>query len=261
MRASIVITAAVLAALALAPVSALATTTIEVGDNGTSIVVDGTTISTSNVTLAQLAELRGVPPETVKVALGGTAVNTPAAAAVEALVAALGLESTLSSALDAISKQTGGAVSPPAALRQTIQRLGQPGRTGANGAAGSGGAAGPTGAAGGAGGNSGSAGAGAGKAKANKRLTLRAAKRSLRGRPGSRVRVRFTVSSAAMLVYGGSKLAGGLRTVKAGKNVLSLKLPVKRGGYKLVLTALSTPDGQRARTTIVLHAAGPRKGR
>jgi hypothetical protein len=252
---AIAATAAALMAVALFPSPGLATSKIEVGVNGTSIVVDGTTISTSDLTLAQLAKLQGVPPATVKAELDGVALNTPAAPIVEALVAALPLEATLASVLESISNATGGAVSPQAALRQVIGDEGQPGAAGANGANGSGGAPGSSGAAAGPG-----AGAGAGKAGAKKRFTLRAAKRSLKGRPGVRVRVRFNVSSAAKLSYSGRKLVKGSRKVKSGANVLSFMLPRRHGNYKLVLQAVSTPDGQRAQTTIMLHDAAARKG-
>jgi hypothetical protein len=249
---AIAVAAAALATVALFPAAGLATNKIEVGVNGTSIVVEGRTISTSNLTLAQLAELQGVPPGTVKIELDGVALNTPAAPAVQALVAALPLEATLASVLERISSATGGAVSPQRALRQVIGGEGQPGAAGANGADGGGGAPGTAGAGAGPGGVS---GAGAGKAGARKRFTLRAAKRSLKGRPGSRVRVRFNVSSAAKLSYSGRKLAKGSRKVKSGANVLSFTLPRRHGNYKLVLQAVSTPDGQRAQTTIVLHDA------
>jgi hypothetical protein len=256
---AIAATAAALATVALFPASGLATNKIEVGVNGTSIVVNGTTFSTSNLTLAQLAKLQGVPPATVKLELDGVALNTPAAPAVEALVAGLPLEATLASVLEGISSATGGAVSPQTALRQVIGDEGQPGAAGANGANGSGGAPGSGGAGAGAGPGAAS-GAGVGKAGAKMRFTLRAAKGSLKGRPGSRVRVRFNVSSAAKLSYSGRKLARGSRKVKSGANVLSFMLPRRHGNYKLVLQAVSTPDGQRAQTTIVLHDATARKG-
>jgi len=246
---AIAATAAALATVALFPAAGLAI-------NGTSIVVNGTTISTSNLTLAQLAKFQGVPPATVKAELDGVALNTPAAPAVEALVAGLPLEATLASVLEGISSATGGAVSPQTALRQVIGDEGQPGAAGANGANGSGGAPGSGGAAAGPGT---SGGAGSGKAGAKKRFTLHAAKRSLKGHPGSRVRVRFNVSSAAKLSYSGRKLAKGSRKVKPGANVLSFMLPRRHGNYKLVLQAVSTPDGQRAQTTIVLHDATAKK--
>ncbi len=256
---AIAATAAALVTVALFPAAGLATNKIEVGVNGTSIVVNGTTISTSNLTLAQLAQLQGVPPATVKAELDGVALNTPAAPAVEALVAGLPLEATLASVLDGISSATGGAVSPQTALRQVIGDEGQPGTAGANGANGSGGAPGAGGASAGAG-AAGGGGTGVGKAGAKKRFTLRAAKRSLKGRPGSRVRVRFNVSAAAKLSYSGHKLVKGSRKVKAGANVLSFMLPRKHGNYRLVLHAVSTPDGQRAQTTIALHDATAKKG-
>lgn len=166
---ALAVTAAALATVALFPAAGLATNKIEVGVNGTSIVVNGTTISTSNLTLARLAELQGVPPATVKAELDGVALNTPAAAAVQALVAGLPLEATLASALESISSATGGAVSPQTALRQVIGDEGQPGAAGADGTNGSGGAPGTGGAA-----------AGPGAAKRERRSASRCARPSAR---------------------------------------------------------------------------------
>ena len=101
------------------------------------------TISTSNLTIAQLAKLQGVPAATVQLELDGVAADAPAAQAVAALIAGLPLETTLATALDDISKATGGAVSPQSALRQVIEDEGTPraaGANGGNGAAGAGGA-------------------------------------------------------------------------------------------------------------------------
>jgi hypothetical protein len=85
---------------------------------------------------------------------------------------------------------------------------------------------------------------------------------SLKGRPGSRVRVRFSVSAAAKLSYSGRKLARGSRAVKSGANVLMVKLPHKHGTYTLGLKAVGS-DGQSAQTTVALHAAAKKasKGR
>ncbi len=262
---AVVASAATLGALAVLPAQGLAAETIEVGLGGTSIVVNGTTISTSNLTIAQLAKLQGVPPTTVKAELDGLAAETPAASTVEALVAGLPLETTLASALEDISNATGGAVDPQTALRDVIEdegvlgaaaSSGQSGRSGAGGSSGANGSAGAS-AAGAAGANGSTTGGG--KAPAKKRFTLRAAKRSLKGRPGSRVHLRFNVSSAAKLSFSGRKLSKGSRTVKAGANVLTFQLPRKHGNYKLVLQALSTPEGQRAQTTIALHDAAVKK--
>ncbi|HEY2571108.1 MAG TPA: hypothetical protein VGI27_06525, partial [Solirubrobacteraceae bacterium] len=218
----------------------------------TSIVVNGTTISTSNLTIAQLAKLQGVPATTVQLELDAVAANTPAAGAVKALIASLPLETTLAKVLDQLSSATGGVVSPQSALRQVIEDEGTPGAAGANGANGAGGAGGGSGAsgAGGAGTPAGAPGAGATPAK--KRLSLRAGSRSLKGRPGSRVRVSFSVSDAAKLSYSGRKLAKGSRSVKPGANVLMVKLPRKHGTYQLVLKAVGA-DGQSAQTTVALH--------
>ncbi len=248
---AIVATTAALGGVASFAAPGLASDTIKVGVNETSIVVNGTTISTSNLTIAQLAKLQGVPASTVQAELDGVAINTPAASAVEALVAGLPLETTLATVLNDISGTTGGLVSPQSALRQVIEDEGTPGASGANGSNGSNGSGGTAGA--GAGSPAGGA-AGAGSTPAKKRLSLRAGSRSLKGRPGSRVRVRFNVSSAAKLSYSGRKLAKGSRKVKAGTSVLTVKLPRKHGNYQLVLKAVGA-EGQSAQTTVALHAA------
>jgi hypothetical protein len=247
--------AAVLGGLAAFPAPGLATDTVKLGVGEASVVVNGTTISTSNLTLAQLAKLQGVPAATVQAELDGIAANTPVASAVEALIAGLPLESSLATALNELSAATGGAISPQTALRDVIEDEGLPSTrfdgngnstSGANGSAGAAGANGSSGA-------NGSAPAGATPAK--KRFTLSASSRSLKGHPGKRVRVRFNVSSAARLSYSGRKLAKGSRAVKPGTNVLTFMLPRKHGNYSLVLKAISTADGQRAQTTVVLHDA------
>jgi hypothetical protein len=252
---AIVATAAALGGFASFAAPGLASNTIKVGAGETSIVVNGTTISTSNLTIAQLAQLQGVPATTVQLELDGVAVNSPAASAVKALVAALPLETTLAAVLDAISKATGGAISPQAALRQVIEDEGTPGASGANGSSGAGGASGANGAGTPSGGS-----ATGGSTPAKKRLSLSAGSRSLKGRPGSRVRVRFTVSAAAKLSYSGRKLAKGSRAVKSGANVLTVKLPHKHGTYMLVLKAVGA-DGQSAQTTVALHDAAAKKAR
>jgi hypothetical protein len=251
----IVATTAALGAVAALAAPGFATNTIKVGAGETSIVVDGTTISTSNLTIAQLAKLQGVPASTVQLELDGVAANTPEAAIVEALIARLPLETTLESALNQLSGATGGAISPQTALRQLIEDEGTPGRAGGSGANGAGGSSGASGA-GGAGTAPGSSAAGSTPAK--KPLTLRAASRSLTGRPGSRLRVRFTVSAPAKLSYSGRRLAKGSRAVKPGAGVLIVKLPRRHGNYQLVLKALGT-DGQRAQTTVTLHDAASRR--
>jgi hypothetical protein len=250
---------AALGGLAIFPAPGLATNTVKVGAGESSVVVNGTTISTSDLTLAQLAKLQGVPAATVQAELDGIAANTPAASAVEALIASLPLESSLATALDTLSTAGGGAISPQTALSDVIADEGRPstafdssGNPTGGASGGSNGSAGANGASG----DSGADGAGApGASPAKKRFTLNASSRSLKGRPGKRVRVRFNVSSAAKLSYSGRKLAKGSRKVKSGANVLTFVLPRKRGNYKLVLRAMSTPDGQRAQTTIVLHDA------
>jgi hypothetical protein len=252
---AIAASAAALGGLAVLPASGLASDTVKVGVGEASVVVNGTTISTSNLTLAQLAKLQGVPTATVQAELDGIAANTPAASAVEALIAGLPLESSLATALNDLSAATGGAISPQTALSDVIGEEGQPSAAfngsgtptgaGSTGAAGAGGASGSNGA-------NGSAAAGPGAAK--KRFTLSASSRSLKGHPGKRVRVRFNVSSEAKLSYSGRKLAKGSRKVKTGANVLTFMLPRKHGNYSLVLQAVAS-DGERAQTTVVLHDA------
>jgi hypothetical protein len=254
---AIVASAAALGGLAALPAGAFAADTVKVGVGESSIVVDGTTISTSNLTLAQLAKLQGVPAATVQAELDGIAASTPAASAVEALISGLPLESSLATALDDISTATGGAISPQTALRDVIADEGQPSSgfdSNGNATGGGSGGSGSPGA-GGANGANGANGSSSGTGAAKKRFTLSASSRSLKGRPGKRVRVRFNVSSTAKLSYSGRKLAKGSRKVKPGANVLTFTLPRKHGNYSLVLQAVSTPDGQRAQTTIVLHDA------
>jgi hypothetical protein len=250
---AIAATTAALGGVASFAAPGLASDTIKVGVGETSIVVNGTTISTSNLTLAQLAKLQGVPTTTVQAELDGVAVNTPAAAVVQALIAGLPLETSLATALNDLSGATGGLVSPQSALRQVIEDEGTPGAAGASGSVGGNGAGGAPGA-GGAGAPPAGGATGGGLTPAKKRLSLRAGSRSLKGRPGSRVRVRFNVSSAAKLNYSGRKLSKGSRKVKAGANALMLKLPRKHGNYQLVLKAIGT-DGQIAQTTVALHDA------
>ena len=251
---AIVATTAALGGVAGLAAPGLAASTIKVGAGETSIVVDGTTISTSNLTIAQLAKLQGVPASTVQLELDGVAASTPEAAIVEALIARLPIETSLDSVLNQLSGATGGMISPRTALRQIIEDEGIPGRAGASGANGSGGSSGGSGA-NGAGTVPGSSSRGSTPIK--QRLTLRAS-RSLSGRPGSRLRVRFTLSAAAKVSYGGRKLAKGSRTVKPGTSVLMVKLPRQHGTYRLVLKAVGA-DGQRAQSTITLHDAATRR--
>jgi hypothetical protein len=259
---AIAVSAALLGGLAVFPASGLATDTVKVGVGESSIVVDGTTISTSNLTLAQLAKLQGVPATTVQAELDGIAANTPVASAVEALIAGLPLESSLATALGDLSAATGGAISPQTALGDLIDDEGRPSTAfDSNGNPTAGGGAGTPGANGASGGNGANGTAAAGTSPAKKRFTLSASSRSLKGHPGKRVRVRFNVSSAAKLSYSGRKLGKGSRKIKPGANVLTFKLPRKHGNYSLVLQAVSSPDGQRAQTTIVLHDAAAKRAK
>ncbi len=256
---AIVAAAAALGGIASFAAPGLAANTIKVGAGETSIIVNGTTITTSNLTIAQLAKLQGVPASTVQAELDGVAANTPAADAVKALIAGLPLETTLATALNQLSGATGGLVSPQTALRQVVEDEGTPGAAGASGGNGGNGAGGGSGASGSGGAGTPAATPGAGATPAKKRLSLRAGSRSLKGRPGSRVRVSFNVSDAAKLSYSGRKLAKGSRSVKSGANVLMVKLPRKHGNYQLVLKAVGA-DGQSAQTTVALHDIVARKG-
>jgi hypothetical protein len=242
---AIAATAAALAGVASSAAPGAASTTLRVGVGETSIVVNGTTISTSNLTLAQLARFKGVPIVTLQAELDHVAVNTPAVRVVEALIAGLPLETTVASALNALSGATGGLITPQAALRQVVEGEGATGAAGANGSDGASGAPGSA---------TRSGGVPVAGPQAKKRLSLHVGSRSLKGRPGSRVRVHFSVSSPAKLSYSGRKLASGSRNVRPGASVLSLKLPRRHGNYRLVLKAVSA-DGQSAQTSVALHDA------
>jgi hypothetical protein len=244
---------AAITALAACPAPGLATDNITVGAAGGTIVVNGTTISTSNLTLAQLAKLQGVTPATVDLELDGLAAGSPVASAVEALVRTLSDETPLGTALEDISNVSGGAISPQTALRQLVEDEGQPGSAGAGGSSGNSGGSGTPGA-------NGAPAAPApapvlAPAPSKTAFTLRASSASLKGRPGSRVRVSYKVSSAAKLSYSGSKLAKGSRKVPAGTGVLMVKLPRKHGNYRLTLKALSAVGSQSAQASVVLHDA------
>jgi hypothetical protein len=234
-----------LASLAILAAPGLAANSIAVGAGGTTIVANGTTISTSNLTLAQLAKLQGVPASTVGLELDGVAAGTPAASAVDALVTSLPAEATLATALDELSSASGGLISPQTALRLLVQDEGQPGASGGNGSNGGSGT-----------GVNGSPGANASVASGvspKTSFTLRVTSPSLKGRPGSRVRVSYTVSSAAKLSYGGNKLAQGSRNIRSGAGVLTVKLPRRHGTYRLTLKAVSATEGKSAQASVMLN--------
>ena len=242
---AIIVAALALGSLAMLPAPGLASNSITVAAGGTAIEVNGTTISTSNLTLSHLAELQGVPGATVKLELEGVAAGTPVTSAVDELVRSLPLQTTLASALDQLSGASGGLITPPLALERIIEDNGQPGASGsagtpgANGASGSSTSAGTSGAAGGA----------------KKAFTLRLASRSLKGHPRSRVRLILTVSSAAKISFGGRGLVSGSRKVGSGRSAIVLVLPARHGNYRLALKAVSTIGGQTAQATAVLHDA------
>jgi len=258
-----VASAAALGLLAVGSAPAFAANSITVGAGGTTIIVNGRTISTSNLTLAQFAKLQGVPESNVNLELDGVAAGTLSAPAVEALVASLPGSTTLATSLDELSAASGTSpgqsgvsdgtvgpatapIGPASALEQVVADNGQP--PASNGSDGGAGAAGVNGSA-----------AGSGAARA--RFSLRVASRSLKGRPRSRVAVRYSLSSAAKLVYSGSRLAGGSRRVGSGNGVLMVRLPAKRGNYVFKVKAVSASEGAIAQTTVTLHDAPIKKGR
>jgi len=255
--------AVALAMLAIGAAPVFAANSVKAGVGGTTIIVNHRTISTSNLTLAQLAKLQGVPESNVNLELDGVAAGNPAAPAVETLVASLTGQSTLATALNELSaasatplspaSQSGASdgaigptpvpISPAAALEEVVLDNGQPGAS--NGSNGGTGGAGVNGSAG-------------GSAASRARFSLRLVSRSLKGRPRSRVAVHFSVSSAAKLVYSGSKLAAGSRKVGSGSGVLMVRLPAKRGNYLFKLKAISATEGKSAQTTVRLQDS-PRK--
>jgi hypothetical protein len=104
--------AAVLAVLAVGAGTVFAANSIKAGVGGTTIIVNGRTISTSNLTLAELAKLQGVPESNVNLELDGVAAGNPAAPAVEALVGSLTGQTTLATALNELSAASGTALNP-----------------------------------------------------------------------------------------------------------------------------------------------------
>jgi hypothetical protein len=253
--ALVALTAAV-ASLALLPAGAPAANTIAAGAGGTTLIVNGTTVSTSNLTLAQLGNLQGVPASTVNLELEGVAAGTPSAAAVDSVVSSLPAETLLSSALSKLSGASGGTISPETALQRVVAFNGNPGAAGADGAGGANGTGtGTNGSSGSSTLNAGSVSGGANAAPAKRTLTIRTASRSLKGHPGSRVRVRFNVSSAARFSYSGSKLRGGSRMVRAGTNLLVVTLPGKPGSYRLTLKAVDQSNGTSAQAVVMLQDA------
>lgn len=241
----VIVAALTLGSLAILPAPGLASNSITVAAGGTAIEVNGTTISTSNLTLSQLAELQGIPGATVKLELEGVAAGTPVTAAVDELVRSLPLQTTLASALDRLSGASGGLITPPLALERIIEDHGQPGASGSAGTPG----------ANGAGASSTSAGTTNAAGPTKNAFTLRLASRSLKGHPRSRVRLMFTVSSAAKISFGGRGLVSGSRKVGSGRSALIVVLPARHGNYRLALKAVSTTGGQTAQASAVLHDA------
>jgi hypothetical protein len=236
--------------LAIVPADGLAGNKISAGAGGQTIEVNGSSLPTSEVTLAEFGKLQGVPPSTVNLELEGLAAGTPAASAVDAVVAGLTATTPLATALNSIAGASGGAITPRSALVRLVADNGQPGASGDNGGAGNAGSPGSPGA-------SGAAGGPAAAGTAHRKFVLRASSRSLRGRPRSRVRVKFTVSTAARIIYGGGKLASGSRTVRSGTNVLLITLPSRQGVYHLTLTAISAAEARSAHTAITLTDSKP----
>jgi hypothetical protein len=75
------------------------------------------------------------------------------------------------------------------------------------------------------------------------------------------VAVHYSLSSAAKLLYSGSRLAGGSRTVGAGDGVLMVRLPARRGNYVFRLKAVSATEGESAQATVTLHDSPAKKAR
>jgi len=227
------------AALGVSAIPAAANNTLSVGAGGTSIYVNGTNISTSSIDLEELAQLQGVPASTVKLELEGAAVESPERAAIDRLVSSLSADTPLSTALEEVSLASGGTLTPITLLTRVIADNGQPGAPGASGASGSNGAAGP---------GSGQQVAGATTKKCG---DLRLASRRVAGRASSKVRVRFTLPCAAKVSYSGRRLAKGSRQLKAGKDVLVLKLPRRPGKYVLTLTAANASGKSKGQITLI----------
>jgi hypothetical protein len=251
-RGGVAASALVMSWLAIVPANGLAGNKISAGAGGQTIEVNGSSLPTSEVTLAEFGKLQGVPPSTVNVELEGLAAGTPAASAVDAVVSGLTATTPLATALNGIAGASGGAITPQSALVRLVGDNGQPGASGDNGGAGNAGSPGSPGANGAA-----QPGGPAGAGTAHRKFVLRASSRSLKGRPRSRVRVKFTVSTAARIIYGGGKLASGSRTVRSGTNVLLITLPSRQGVYHLTLTAISAAEARSAHTAITLTDSKP----
>ena len=232
--------AATFASLALLPAPSLASDNLSVAAGGTGIEVNGTTISTSNLTLGELANLQGVPPATVKLELDELASGIPGASTVEALIERLPIGTSLATALDELSAASGGVITPQVGLQRIVEDNGQPGASGAQGPAG-------------ANGSAGAPATSAASAPTRKAFTFSLTTRSLKGHPRTRVRVKFKVSSAATISYSGRGLPHGSRKVASGSGSLVIALPRVHGNYRLALKA--TSEGQTAQATAAVHDA------
>src|SRR6202162_5028103 len=118
---------AALGAVAIVPAPSLAANQITVSACGTALDVNGTTISTSSLTLAELGSLQGVPASTVKLELDEVAPSIPEAAAVDSAVAGLSGGTSLATALERVSTASGGLITRESALRAVVAEDGQPG--------------------------------------------------------------------------------------------------------------------------------------
>ena len=226
--------------LALLPAPSLANDNVSVAAGGTGVEVNGTTISTSNLTLGELANLQGVGPATVKLELDELASGIPGGSTVEALIERLPIGTSLATALDELSAASGGAITPQLGLARIVEDNGQPGASGADGSAG-------------ANGSAGAPASTAASAPKRKAFTFSLTTRSLKGHPKTRVRVKFKVSSAATISYSGRGLPRGSRKVASGNGSLVIELPKVHGNYRLALRA--TSEGQTAQATAALHDA------
>jgi hypothetical protein len=137
--------AAALVALVSAAAPTLANDTVGAGVGGTSITVNGTTISTSEIDLEELGALQGVPASTVKLELEEVAAETPERTAVDAIVSRLAADTPLATALADLSTASGGAISPARALTSVVAQNGHPGASGSTGTPGQSGAGAGTG--------------------------------------------------------------------------------------------------------------------
>lgn len=237
-----------LGALSLSAGSASANNTLSAGAGGTSVYVNGTNISTSSIDLEEFGKLQGVPASTVRLELEGVAVESPERSAVDQLVSGLAADTPLATALSEVSSASGGTLTPSTVLTRVISEQAEPGAAGASGA---GGAAGSSGAPVGGAATPGTAPSTSSGSAAKKCRGLRLVSRRLTGRASAKVRIRFTLACVSKVTYGGRRLAKGSHTLRAGHDVLILRLPRAPGTYLLTLTAASASGTSKGEVTLV----------